>query len=306
MTEFSEPPIDDKFIDLDVKSLTAAADGDTGEAQDFADRAADSGSLLGVALSTYLRSSHRHGVYDQPAAFEAFISGGGNIDLYRRASAVLAAAYPGVASLLDIGCGNGRALVPALQMAGVAAPGAVELVEPGADLLEHCVGSIQGTGLPVQITGWQMGLTDFLAAAPPAGRWQLAQSSFALQSVEPAERLVALRRLAPRVDRLMVIDFDVAQERTRSRSHLRGLAERYERGLAEYDETRDLVAQGFLMPVLLGQLSADEARTNWEQSADKWRGEMDTAGFQNIEIQPLADYWSAPAFVLTANGAGIA
>jgi hypothetical protein len=306
VAEFTEQPIDDKVIDLDVKCLTAVADGRKDEAQDFADRAADSGSVLGVALSTYLRSSHRHGVYDQPAAFEAFISGGGNIHLYGRASTVLAAAYPGVASLLDIGCGNGRALVPALQMAGSAAPGAVELVEPGADLLEHCVGSIQSAGLPVQITGWQMGLTAFLEAAPRAGRWQLAQSTFALQSIEPAERLLALRTLAPLVDRLIVIDFDVAAERPRSRSHIRGLAARYERGLAEYDETRDLVAQGFLMPVLVGQLSPDIPRTNWEHTSAYWASHVADAGFGNIEVTALADYWSAPAFVLTANSTGIA
>lgn len=299
----TEQSVDDRVIDLDVRSLTAAAAGDLEEAQEYADKAADSGSLLGIALSTYLRTSHRHDVYDRPAAFEAFIAGGGNVDLYRRTSAVLASAYRGAAALLDVGCGNGHALVPALQMAGDAAPSAVELVEPGADLLEHCVGAVQAAGLPLKITGWQIGLTDFLKTAPPAQRWHLAQSTFALQSIEPTERLVALRALAPRVDRLLVVDFDVADERPGSKKHLRDLATRYERGLSEYDDTRDLVAQGFLMPVLLGQLSADEARTNWEQPAEKWREEFQAAGFQDVEVRPLADYWSAPAFVLTATGA---
>ena len=86
----TEQPVDDRVIDLDVRSLTAAAVGDLEEAQEYADKAADSGSLLGIALSTYLRTSHRHDVYDRPAAFEAFIAGGGNVDLYRRTSAVLA------------------------------------------------------------------------------------------------------------------------------------------------------------------------------------------------------------------------
>lgn len=298
----TEQPVDEQLIEKAVMCLTAAAAGDLEKAQEYADLAADSGSLLGTALATYLRTSARRDVYAQPAAFEAFIAGGGNIDLYRRTSAVLAAAYPGVTSLLDIGCGNGLALVPALQLAGPAAPTQVELVEPGADLLAHCVGAIGASGQPVQITGHQVGLTDFLEAAPPARRWQLAQSTFALQSIEPGERLVALTRLARRVDRIVVVDFDVPDEKPGSRQQIQGLAARYERGLAEYDETRELVAQGFLMPVLLGQLSGQATRTNWEQPAEKWRAEFAAAGFRHIQIQPLADYFSAPAFLLTATG----
>lgn len=295
-------PVDPSIAALNEKALAAVVDGDTGDANAAAERAADAGSLLGVALSTFLRSSHRHDVYDQPAAFEAFVNGGGNIELYLRTSATLASGYVPGMSLLDIGCGNGRALVPALQAAGANLPAAVDLVEPGADLLQHCVSSITAAALPIRVTGWQLGLTDFLLTAPATQRWHLAQSTFALQSIEPAERARALAALAPRVDRLFVVDFDMPDHRIGSGKQLRYLATRYEQGLAEYDEDRDLVAQGFLMPVLLGQLSAQTPRTNWEHPVADWVEQITAAGFSGVEVQQVADYWSGPAFVLVAAG----
>lgn len=295
-------PVDPSIAALNEEALAAVVDGDTDDANAAAERAADAGSLLGVALSTYLRSSHRHDVYDEPAAFEAFVNGGGNIELYLRTSATLASGYVPGMSLLDIGCGNGRALVPALQAAGVNLPAAVDLVEPGADLLQHCVWSITAAALPIRVTGWQLGLTDFLLTAPATQRWHLAQSTFALQSIEPAERARALAALAPRVDRLVVVDFDMPDHRIGSGKQLRYLATRYEQGLAEYDEDRDLVAQGFLMPVLLGQLSAQTPRTNWEHPVADWVDQITAAGFSGVEVQQVADYWSGPAFVLVAAG----
>lgn len=295
-------PVDPLIAQLNEKALAAVAGGDAEEANEAAERAADAGSLLGVALSTYLRTAHRHGVYDQPAAFEAFINGGGNVALYHVASATLASAYAPGMSLLDIGCGNGRALVPALQSAGTNLPAAVDLVEPGAELLQHCVASITGAALPIRVTGWQLGLTDFLLTAPATQRWHLAQSTFALQSIEPAQRATALAALATRVDRLILIDFDMPDHRPGGTAQRSYLAVRYEQGLAEYDEDRDLVAQGFLMPVLAGQLSADTPRTNWEHPVADWIEQVTAAGFSGVEVQQVADYWSGPAFVLVANG----
>ena len=297
----THPEVDQRFVELNAQSLTAAANGDLDEANEFAEKSADLGSLLGVALSTYLRTSEHRGVYDHPGAFEAFIAGGGNVDLYRRTSAALASAYPGVGSLMDIGCGNGLALVPALQQAATV-PAELELIEPGEDLLNHALAATTATGLPIRITAWRMGLTEFLDAAPTAQRWNLAQSTFALQSIEPSERSTALQRLALRVDRLVIVDFDVPDQKAGTAKQIRSLAARYERGLAEYVQDRDLVAQGFLMPVLLGQISPATKRTNWEHTAEFWQKQVTEAGFGDVQVQPLADYWSALAFLLTATG----
>jgi hypothetical protein len=57
------------------------------------------------------------------------------------------------------------------------------------------------------------------------------------------------------------------------------------------------------MPVLLGQLSPDAERTNWEHTVEEWRSQVEAAGFTDVNTRKLADYWSAPAFVLTATGA---
>lgn len=295
-------PVDPQIVDLNEKALAEVLGDDAQEATAAADRAADAGSLLGVALSTYLRTSRRHGVYDQPAAFDAFVNGGGNVELYQRTSATLASAYVPGSSLLDIGCGNGRALVPALQAAGANLPAAVDLVEPGAEPLQHCIGAITVAALPIRVAGWQLGLTDFLLAAPPTQRWHLARSTFAMQSIEPTERARALAALSPRVDRLIVVDFDMPRHRIGSSDQLRHLASRYEQGLAEYDEDRDLVAQGFLMPVLLGQLAAGTPRTNWEHPIEHWAEQITVAGFTDVRTRQVADYWSGPAFVLVARG----
>src|ERR1700738_5146124 len=76
-------------------------------------------------------------VYDQPAAFTAFVRGGGNVVLYERLSARLADGYDKTQpeTLLDIGCGDGLALVPALESAGHL-PARLDLVEPSVALLD--------------------------------------------------------------------------------------------------------------------------------------------------------------------------
>src|SRR6185312_16298464 len=100
-----------------VTALARLAAGD----REGALAAAGAGSTpLAEALSGYLRDEGAGSVYDRPAAFEAFIRGGGNIELYARTAEALAASYDTVrpAALLDIGCGDGSAVVAALARAG--------------------------------------------------------------------------------------------------------------------------------------------------------------------------------------------
>ncbi|MEU4674200.1 hypothetical protein AB0F91_41125 [Amycolatopsis sp. NPDC023774] len=76
---------------------------------------------------------------------------------------------------------------------------------------------------------------------------------------------------------------------------------RYERGVAEYGDQASLVAQGFLLPVLLG-VAAGAERTNWEQPALAWVAQLELAGFTDVVVEPLSDYWWSPAVLITARG----
>ncbi|MGW4521290.1 hypothetical protein [Amycolatopsis sp. NPDC004378] len=108
-----------------------------------------------------------------------------------------------------------------------------------------------------------------------------------------------LRALQPRTGTLVLAEFDVPEFTEGSPEHLRSLVARYERGVAEYGADASLVAQGFLLPVLLGIVSGEE-RTNWEQPAEAWAEQLKTAGFTEVGVEPLADYWWAPAVLVTA------
>ena len=260
-----------------------------GEAERAGALAAEAGTPLGAELATYLAAGPSGPVYDQPAAFTAFIRGGGNVELYRRLSEELAARYDSWRpdALLDLGCGDGLAIEPALARASFR-PERIDLVEPSEALLAD-----------VEIPGarrFSLTAQDFLAA--DGSTWNLAQSTFALQSIEPSVRASVLNSLRARTERLVLAEFDVPDT-----ADLESLAQRYERGVAEYGEQASLVAQGFLLPVLLG-VAAGTARTNWEHPAAEWTRQLEAAGFADVTVEPLADYWWSPAVLITASQPG--
>jgi hypothetical protein len=275
--------------DFLADALSAYRAGDAARAAKLAARA---DSPLGAELSAYLATDGSGPVYDQPRAFTTFIRGGGNVGLYQRLSAELAARYDKLRpeSLLDLGCGDGLAVVPALAQASFR-PSRVDLVEPSAGLLSAV--DIAG------VNRFEATAQDFLAAQ--GSTWNLAQSTFALQSIPPADRAEVLRTLRPRTGTLLLAEFDVPELVEGSPEHLRSLAARYERGVAEYGEDASLVAQGFLVPVLLG-VAAGAQRTNWEQPAAGWSAQLTAAGFTEVTVEPLADYWWSPAVLVTARG----
>ena len=275
--------------ELLADALAACRAGDRDRAADLAARA---GSPLAAELRTYLAGAGSAPVYDQPSAFTAFIRGGGNVELYRRLSEELAARYDAdrPESLLDLGCGDGLAVVPALQQASHT-PSRIDLVEPSAALLD-----VVRERLPAAQC-WQTTAEDFLARDDLG--WDLTQSTFALQSIAPDLRARVLRKLRPRTGKLVLAEFDVPVFTEGSPEHLRSLAARYERGVTEYGEDASLVAQGFLLPVLLGIVSGQQ-RTNWEQPAVEWAAQLKAAGFTDVGVEPLADYWWAPAVLITA------
>lgn len=250
--------------------------------------------LLNDALATYLTDAGDGRVYDRPAAFTAFIGGGGNVGLYGAVSRALAARYQrfGVTSLVDIGCGDGRAVLAALAVTPVPE---VTLVEPSSALLDAA-----RAAAPEGATAFAGDAATFVADLD-GQRFDLAESTFALHALPHEDRSAVLSALRGHVTRLVLAEFDVPDHPAGSDEHLEFLATTYEQGLAEYDTDRDLVAQGFLMPVLTGQLAPDARRSTWEQPATAWAEQLRACGYRNIAIEPLYDYWSSPAFLLTAD-----
>lgn len=277
----------------EVAALHALMTGDEARAQD--ELAGEvTRPLLNAALRTYLASEADGEVYDQPAAFAAFIRGGGNVGLYEAVSDALAGQYDRheIRSLLDIGCGDGRALVPALSGRAVE----VTLVEPSRALLAAAVAALDG----VSVTAHNTDAGTFVRTV--GGRFDLAESTFALHALPHEERSEVLTALCGHVSRLVIAEFDVPDHPVGSTEHLTFLADTYEQGLAEYDADRELVAQGFLMPVLTGQLAPGARRSTWEQPATAWAAQLTACGYREVMIEPLYEYWSSPAFLLTARG----
>jgi SAM-dependent methyltransferase len=289
--------------DLVLAALRALAAGDVVSAQRAATGAAEGGSLLGSALAVYLAGDHGGAVYDQSAAFTAFIRGGGNVPLYAAVAEALGHVYTAQlpARLLDIGCGDGTALIPALSRSAHI-PAHLDLIELSAALLEAAVAGLSAARIPATVRAWPVTVQDFVAELPDEASWPLVQSTFALHALPAEERLAALAELCPHVGLLAVAEFSVPDLPPGRPEHLRFLAEAYERGLAEYDADRDLVAQGFLMPVLAGQLTPGAARATWEQPSWAWQRQLEQAGYTDVTIRPLYDYWSSPALLFTARG----
>ena len=279
----------------EVAALRALTEGDVALAR--AELAARTERpLLNAALRGYLAGTENGRVYDQPAAFTAFIRGGGNVRLYESVSAALAERYRrfGVTSLVDIGCGDGQAVAAALRAAAGTGP-AVTLVEPSRALLDAALATLAGHG-PVTAHA-----TDAMTfASGLTTRFDLAESTFALHALPHEERSAMLSALRGHVSRVVLAEFDVPDHPVGGAAHLAFLADTYEQGLAEYGGDRDLVAQGFLMPVLTGQLAPDARRSTWEQPAAAWAEQLTACGYRNVAVEPLCDYWCSPAFLLTA------
>jgi SAM-dependent methyltransferase len=274
----------------DVEALTALTLGDRRRARELA---AGGMSLLAHALTAYLDSETTGSVYDQPAAFEAFIGGGGNVGLYAAVEAALADQYRELAPLrlADIGCGDGRVIGNALAGSGHL-PDSLTLVEPSPALLAQAVRALTPT------RAYAGTVQSFLAEVD--AEFDLIEATFAMHTIPHGERTQVLAALRHRTERLVIVDFDVPAVEHGGPEHLRFLAETYERGLSEYTDDRDLVAGGFLMPVLVGQLTPGASRVTWEQPAAAWREQLERAGYASVSVATLHDYWSSPAFLLIA------
>lgn len=196
--------------------------------------------------------------------------------------------------MLDVGCGDGRVT------AGALGPWTriVDLVEPSRELLGRARAAVAGAGRDVRPHA--VGVTHFLEGLGPATGWDLAQATFALHAVPPDERRAALGGLERRSRAIAVAEFDVPALDDGSDAHLAHLAARYALGIAEYPDHPEAVA-GFLMPVLVGQVEPSRPRLTWEAPAAWWAGALRDAGFSGVAVEPLLDYWWAPAVLVTGS-----
>ena len=267
----------------------------------------DDATLLGRALAQYLSAAQGdrargQALYDQPAAFQAFINGGGNVGLYDATARALARVHDSceeAPTLIDIGCGDGAALIPALTFSR-RQPARVDLVDASESLLATALGRLRELAVAAHVH--PVTAQAFAGDLRPDHHWHVVQSTFALHTVPHDERTTVLTRLREHVDTLVLVEFDVPDQDPRSDEHLAFLADTYERGLAEYGEDRDLVAGGFLMPVLVGQLSPGAPRVTYEQPAEQWLRQLEDSGYTDVQCTPLFPYWSSPAFIATARG----
>lgn len=271
-----------------VDVLLLVASGDRHRA---AALAADSPGLLCAALAAHLGAGATGAVYDEARAFQAFISNGTNPALYDRTIAAAAEVQrlrqPG--SVLDIGCGDGRVSAGSLARSVER----LDLVEPADALLDEALSRIGGQ---IELLGHRSTVEEFLAAN--AARWDLVQSTFAMHNLAPSARRTVWAELARRTSVLVIAEFDVPGFAERSEEHCAYLAQRYEIGIAEYADHPEVI-QGFLVPVLIGQLEPGAPRYTFEQPIDRWVEELEVAGF-SVTRQPIMPYWWADAWLVVA------
>ena len=247
----------------------------------------------------YLERVVRDGVpkvYVAPDAFLAFIRGGSNLRLYEATSEALRGAYRDGHDLrlVDIGCGDGLALLPALDE-HVAF---VTLVEPSAAMLATATDRLSERG--VAFESHCTTAHAFMDARPDLEA-DLVQATFSIQSIRREERSALFAWLARRTKRLLIVEFDVPSfPSLHTPEHVRHVVQRYETGLAEYAHPESPVAQGFLMPVLFNYFDSSASRTNYEHPIADWAADLRAAGFGRVATRKLDDYWWAPAVLLDA------
>lgn len=257
------------------------------------------GDVLFAAAATYLariQAQGKAGVYVDGEAFAAFVRGGGNVPLYAAISAALRAVYDEYETLrlLDIGVGDGRALLPALT----GAVAGLDLVEPSEAMLGRATAALDAQGVPC--TAYNGTIQDFMARGG-SDRWDVLQATWSLQSIPPAERTAIFGWLRAQGARVLLAEFDVpAFAEPLGPPRVRYVMDRYRRGLTEYSGDGGLVAQGFLMPVLFGYFDRGAARSNWEGPIQAWADGLRAAGFTTIQVRRLHAYFWADGCLVDA------
>lgn len=250
---------------------------------------------------TRVRADGKANVYVDGDAFAAFIRGGGNVGLYAAVSAALRVIYGDYAALrlLDIGVGDGMALLPALlpalDTAGRQLLTRLDVIEPSAAMLSKTITQLNDAEIAHHATNST--IQAYIAEHAESHHWDVIQATWSLQSIPPAERPAVFDWCRAHGDRLLIAEFDVpAFETDLAPDRVSYIVERFAQGLGEYEG--DQVAQGFLMPVMFGYFDRSAARTNWEGPIQQWVDGLRAAGFTQIETRPLFAYFWADAVLI--------
>jgi SAM-dependent methyltransferase len=258
-------------------------------------------SLVYSEVLKYLdrvQSEGKANVYVSPDGFSAFIRDGGNVPLYENTSAALKRVYEQYdsLSLLDIGAGDGLALLPALTHAK-ARIRHLDVLEPSLAMLNQASNELNRRN--IEHRAINSTVQQFMIASP--GKYDVIESTYAMQSLRPEERLHVLSWLRRHTSRLLIVEFDAPDfAEMYDPQRVQYFIEHYERGLAEYPDNGGLVAQGFLMPVFFGGFDPGEARVNWEMPIAKWVQLLQDAGFTDVHTELIYGYWWAPAYLIDA------
>lgn len=257
------------------------------------------GSAVFLQAAIYLArvvEQGKAGVYVDGEAFAAFIRGGGNIGLYMAASEALNTVYQQyeTLSLLDIGVGDGLALLPAMT----GNIHRLSLIEPSEAMLAHTTAELARWG--VRYEAYPTTLQAFMQTGSDS-TWDVIQATWSLQSIPPAERPAIFGWLRSHGRRVVIAEFDVPLfDELYHPDRVRHVMARYEQGLAEYADDGGLVAQGFLMPVMFGYFDRSADRTNWEGPIEDWVDGLRAAGFGDVRTRALYPYWWADAVLIDA------
>ncbi len=256
-----------------------------------------------VQSAEYLRrvvEGGKSGVYVEGEAFAAFVRGGGNVNLYEAASNALRLAYGNyeMLSLLDVGVGDGMALLPALTKNIVQ----LDLIEPSEAMLAQTTNQLDAWKVPYRAHHGT--IQEFMEIGKETGystAWDVIQATWSLQSLPPETRQSVLEWMRRHGKRLLVAEFDVPHFPNQyGPERVRHILDRYQRGLAEYVDDGGYVAQGFLIPVMFGYFDRTGDRTNHEGPIQEWIDGLHAAGFKRVEKRLLYEYWWADSYLLDA------
>ena len=258
-------------------------------------------SVLGAALSRFLKGwegVESKMVYTTARGFRRFIRGGGNIPLYRNLVALLRAHHETVDGLrlLDIGAGDGQALLPSLPRD----VGSVDVVEPSVAMASELEEALERKGVTHRVH--RSPVQDFVNEVNDDQTWDVVQATYSMHTLPPEERKVLLQWLRRRAGSFLVAEFDVPDIGVPwEPAGFDHFVERYERGIAEYaaGPDRDVVAQEFLIPVFMGNMRNDSNRLTFEQPIKNWAADLKAAGFANVEYRFVARYWWADSYLLS-------